>query len=257
MHRGLKISLPWAKSMMTVRRVFLPLVCGLCLASLPTTASGQQASDILRDGFQALKAGEFVRARELFAEVNKRQPSAENLSYLAMAEAGCGDRVQAISDFERSIRLGNNSALVHYDLGIAYLDSGQHERGFQELRAALAKDPNYEQPAYALGVALLQMGRARDALPYFRQCTKQSPQNPEVWLGLTRAEFESGDNLVALATTDEAMAKVPDNPRLAMTLASLCLQHDQTKKARGLLERRRPSYCRTRQKSSCCWQTYV
>ena len=66
-------------------------------------------------------------AQQIFAQLVKDAPSAENLGYLAMAEAGAGNLAQAIGHFQRSIRLGNNWASVHYNLGIACLQAGRRE----------------------------------------------------------------------------------------------------------------------------------
>jgi len=185
---------------------------------------------------RALKAGEFAQARRILSEVVKHSPSAENISYLAMAEAGTGDLVRAIADFQRSIRLGSDSAGVHYNLGIAYLKSGGPEDGIRELRVALARDPEYQSPMYALGVALLDAGRPSEAVPYLEQARTLSPHDAEIWANLVRAQFELGNSSAVLKTIDQAVRSIPGDARLLVTLADFCLQHGQVQKARSMLE---------------------
>jgi tetratricopeptide (TPR) repeat protein len=209
---------------------------GLWLAGSVAVRGGQSTNVALEDGIRALKAGEFAQARRILSEVAKLSPSAENISYLAMAEAGTGDLAQAIADFQHSIRLGNDSAGVHYNLGIAYLKSGQPEDGIRELRLALARDPKYPAPAYPLGAALLDIGRPREAVPYLEQARTQSPRNAEIWASLIRAQFEIGNSTAALQAVDQAVQAIPGDARLLVTLADLCLQHGQAQKARFLLE---------------------
>ena len=181
-----------------------------------------RSSDPVASGIQALKGGEFTHAEEIFAELVKLSPSGENIAYLAMAEAGLGNLGQAIVHFQQSIRLGNNSAPVHYNLGIAYLKSGRQEEGIRELRAAITRDQRFVPARYPLGVALLQKGRPREALPYLAQATELLPHDV--------------DDKAALQTADRAVGAIPNSPRLAVALAGLCLQHGQARRARQLLE---------------------
>src|SRR5437773_1876944 len=212
------------------------LILALLLAVAGTGLSQQSVNRIVGEGIEALKAGEFVRAQQIFAQLVKDAPSAENLGYLAMAEAGAGNLAQAIGHFQRSIRLGNNSASVHYNLGMACLQAGRREEGIRELRTALAWDGKFLPARYPLGIALLEEGRAREALPYLTEATKASPQRVDVWANLLRAQFEVGDHLAALQTTERAMRSLPNDPRLAVALANLCLRHGELPKTRSLLE---------------------
>ena len=221
---------------MGARRVLAFVLMGLCLTGSVTVGGGQSTNVTLEDGIRALKAGEFGQARQILSEVVKLSPSAENISYLAMAEAGTGNLTQAIADFQQSIHLGNDSADVHYNLGIAYLKSGQPEDGIRELRLALAKDPKYWAPAYPLGVALLDVRRPREAVPYLEQARTQSPHDREIWASLIRAQFELGNSPAALQAVDQAVQAIPSDTRLLVTLAGLSLQHGQAQKARSLLE---------------------
>ena len=191
-----------------------------------------RSSDTVASGIQALKGGEFTHAEEIFAELVKLSPSGENIAYLAMAEAGLGNLGQAIVHFQQSIRLGNNSAPVHYNLGIAYLKSGRQQEGIRELRAAITRDQRFVPARYPLGVALLQKGRPREALPYLEQATELLPHEVDVWANLVRTQFEIGDDKAALQTADRAVGAIPNSPRLAVALAGLCLQHGQARRAR-------------------------
>src|SRR5438094_385914 len=80
------------------------------------------------------------------------------------------------------------------------------------------------------------VGEGIEALPYLTEATKASPQRVDVWANLLRAQFEVGDHLAALQTTERAMRSVPNDPRLAVALANLCLRHGELPKTRSLLE---------------------
>jgi tetratricopeptide (TPR) repeat protein len=203
--------------------------------AIPVTR-GQSTNVTLEEGLRALKAGQFAQAREILSQVVKRSPSAENISYLAMAEAGTGDLARAIADFQQSIRLGNHSADLRYNLAVAYLKSGWAEDGIRELRAALTKDPKYQPPVFALGVALLDAKQPGQVIPYLQQTRTLSPHDAEIRANLVRAQLELGNNSAALTTIDEAVRAIPRDARLLVTLANVCLQYGQVQKARSMFE---------------------
>src|SRR4029077_19756577 len=117
----------------------------------------------------------------------------------------------AITHLRKSIQLGNNSAPVHYNLGIAHLQSNRPDDGIRELRSAMALDPTFLAAAYPLGVALMDVGRTGEALPFLEKAQVATSHDPRVWASLARAQFELGNPDAALRTTDQAVEAVPRN----------------------------------------------
>src|SRR6266851_2152000 len=112
-----------ARPLVTASVIWFALVVG---------AGYSQASESDLDrGVLALKNGDFGRAKRILSLVVKQDPSAENLYYLAMAEASSGSVEQAIAHFRQSIRMGNRSAAVHYNLGLAYLKAKRSDAGIR------------------------------------------------------------------------------------------------------------------------------
>jgi superkiller protein 3 len=224
------------KKARTSHSILGAILVALVLATFPDNCYAQSTSEILDDGLRAFEVGDFNRAKQMLSEVVRREPSAVNLGYLAMAEAANGELAQAIAHFQKSIQLGNNSAGVHYNLGLAFLRTQQFETGLRELRRAMVTDPKFGAAPYALGVALLDSGRAKEAVPYLEQARRLTPHNAETLANLVRAHFEAGDATMALQTVDQAVETIPDNPQLAITLANLCLHNEQVQKARYLMK---------------------
>jgi len=94
----------------------------------------------------------------------------------------------------------------------------------------------FQAAQHALAVALVDAGRAKEAIPYFEREQGQSPKDPEVWANLVQAKFAAGDRQAAFKSADEATATIPDNAHLAVLLAQICLNYQQPQKARHLLE---------------------
>lgn len=212
------------------------LLTGIAMAN-PIPGSCTQARDeVLREGIRALRKGDFTRAQSVFSELVKQDPSATNINYLAMAEAGAGNFLQAIVYFRQAIRLGDHSASIHYNLGITYLKIGHFAAGIGELHEALALEPRSAPITYALGVSFLKAGRSREAIPYLESAQKLLPRSPEVLANLARAQFDAKETTSALHTVDNAVNTSPNNSKLLVTLATLCLKHRQIHKGRDLLE---------------------
>ena len=199
-------------------------------------AAPQTAPAGVTEGVKALKANDFARAEQIFSQLVRTEPNATNFAYLAIAEFSAGHLDRSLSHFEQASRLGNDSATLHYYSGLAYLKQGDNDSGIHQFKLALEKDPHLDPARVALGAALLNAGRASQAIPYLEQARAGSQHDAEFWANLVRAYFEAGDRKKALQATDSALDAVPNDPRLASTLAFLCLHHQEPQKARNLLE---------------------
>lgn len=207
------------------------LVAAPAHPAVPQTGSAGVA-----EGVQALQSNDFARAEQIFSQLVKSAPTATNFAYLAIAESSAGQLDRSLAHFQEAIRLGNDSASLHYYFGLTYIRHHDDDLGILQLRIALEKDPHFDPARVALGAALLNEGRASQAIPYLEQARAGSAHDAEFWANLVRAYFEAGQQRKALEAIDSALDGVADDPRLASTLAFLCLHHQQPQKARDLLE---------------------
>jgi len=199
-------------------------------------APAQSIEELLQLGMRALEAEDFKGAERMFSEVVKKAATAENIGYLAIAEAGNGKFAQAITHFQQAIRMGNNTAIMHQSLGLAYLSDHKPEPGIRELKLAVTLDPADTNANFALGAALLEHGRAREAVPYLQAASKKSPDNAEIWANLVHAQFEANSVKPALRTAESAIQALPESARLAVMLGEICIRYGQAQKARHYLE---------------------
>ena len=196
----------------------------------------QRAPDPAQEGLKALNAGDFTRAVQIFQPLASAQPSADNFNYLAVAEAGGGDTAGAIRDFRNSIRLGNTSASVQYNLGLALMQSQQPADSIAAFQKAIAIDPRYYAAQYALATALMDSGRPLLAIPYLEKARATMPGDSRIWTAMVAAEFQGGEPGRAARTAMDAVQAIPDDPKLAVTLATLCIHNEEVQTARNLLE---------------------
>jgi Tfp pilus assembly protein PilF len=74
----------------------------------------------------------------------------------------------AAAPLEKLLAAGKDGALLRFGLGNAYLASGEATRAVEQLRCALAFDPDYSAAWKLLGKALTAVGRHSDALSAYR-----------------------------------------------------------------------------------------
>lgn len=74
----------------------------------------------------------------------------------------------ALAPLEKLLAAGKDGALLRFGLGNAYLAGGDATRAVEQLRRALAFDPDYSAAWKLLGKALTAAGRLSDALAAYR-----------------------------------------------------------------------------------------
>jgi tetratricopeptide (TPR) repeat protein len=93
---------------------------------------------------------------------------------------------------------------LHLELGHVYANSAQWPKAETEFRAECKLRPGNAEAAYRLGGALLQQGRAHDALPELKRSNQLKPDMPETLYSLGKAASLDGD----AATAERAWLKV-------------------------------------------------
>lgn len=213
----------------------LPFTMALCLARF---APAQTNDALLEQGQRALQAKDFGGATEAFRKLVQRAPTAENYENLAGAEAPAGQLRLAIEDLRQSIRLGNRTGHVYYNLGLLFMQTRNSAAAIEPFRQAIALDPANLSARYGLGLALMASGDPAAAAAGIEETLilEQAPQDPQLWVLLVDAEFASGRSADALASTQKALQNIPDDPPLEVTLATICLRFRAVQRARELLE---------------------
>ncbi len=108
--------------------------------------------------------------------------------------------------FEHAIAVTTNNAPAYINLGDAYLEEGNLQKGIDNLRQALALSPNLINVPRALAAALDQQGKAREAIPFYRDTLRLDPDsvialNNLAWLLAVNGnpELRNGAEAVGLA----------------------------------------------------------
>lgn len=73
---------------------------------------------------------------------------------------------------------------AYYNLGVAYVSSGEPERAISYLRKAIKLAPSIAMNYYAMGQALSQLNRVDEAITYFEKAAHLDPNNEIIQQGL-------------------------------------------------------------------------
>jgi tetratricopeptide (TPR) repeat protein len=138
---------PLAKQTIAEHRMYLPLASVLLLVVLGLHAVG------LRTRWTVLLAAPLLLLTFL-----------RNLDY-----------VNGVTIWEQSVARYPDNPRAHIDLGEAYFNAGQVQRGAEQFRAALQLDPALPEAHNNLGVAENALGQPASAAAEFREALRLSP----------------------------------------------------------------------------------
>jgi tetratricopeptide (TPR) repeat protein len=113
------------------------------------------------------------------------------------------DVAQAVTELEKAVSLDPTSVKAQFNLAQAYGASSSHgpAKQIEQLRKVIAISPTFARAYLALGKALLQDGKAPEALTELQEATRLEPQSGE-------AHYQLGLALARAGRRDEATAEV-------------------------------------------------
>jgi Flp pilus assembly protein TadD len=146
-------------------------------------------------------------------------------AWLAHAQVATWRNAETL--WRHAVAVRPDSARSHNSLGAIYGNLGRHADAAHHFKEALrlrtdGVDERHIVPN--LAHALLNQGRAAEAVPLFRQAIVHAPQRPELHHGLGLALIAGNDTTEAIAAWREAVRLNPDAEQtwsvLGLTLAS-------------------------------------
>jgi len=90
----------------------------------------------------------------------------------------------AITLFQKSIKIDNQFAFAYDNLGLCYRKINQFDKAIEYYNKSLEIDPTGEFPLQNLGIAYIYIKDYQSAVEAYRRLSKIRPDNPEVFYGL-------------------------------------------------------------------------
>lgn len=178
-------------------------------------ASGDEA--ILKADFRRKAHAEDLAAYTKLLRGDPANPLRHDAVALLYLDEGRMD--EAIVELRESLRLNDDSAPTHYNLGYALSVRGRGNEAIGEFETALRIDSEYAQAHNNLG-ALLQLGGQPDAaLEHYRRAVALRPDNVEARANLGRLLSAQGRVTEAVDQLREALALKSDHPQALAGMA--------------------------------------
>lgn len=190
----------------------------------PTAASSPPSDDEKQD--RVLRSEQIAEARRL-AEAYPDDDDALYLVGLVLNEQG--DQAQAVTFWERAVRLDPRRADTLESLGRAALLREDYGRAELYLRKALAADPAMMQARLRLGLAFLQQGRMRDAIGLLEPHAGRTPEAHRI---LGQAYQHLREYPAARKAFEQAIALRPEFAEAHYGLAAVCARLGDGEKAK-------------------------
>jgi tetratricopeptide (TPR) repeat protein len=89
--------------------------------------------------------------------------------------------VDAIVPLREAAQLEPSNAIIHHDLGLAYLEIGRIPDAIAAFQFAVAANPRYTDAYFRLGIALEKVGNIGAAIDAYDRATKLQPSLTEAW----------------------------------------------------------------------------
>ncbi|HXF59563.1 MAG TPA: tetratricopeptide repeat protein [Candidatus Saccharimonadales bacterium] len=154
-----------------IRPVLTILVLGGTLFAA-STAFALQSGDILKQGIEAYRAGNYKRALELFSQAQRLDPGGAKPHYfIGSALEKLDEPDSAMTEYQAAIRIEPKYVEALTGLGKLLRKRGKIEEGTAKLQEAVKYDSKDTAALYALGQAYLQDKKWDDALAVFKKGT--------------------------------------------------------------------------------------
>ena len=136
----------------------------------------------LNRGISFQKKGENLKAKNIYLEIlhkNPHHPDALNLLGTIFQESA--DHQKAISFIENAITSAPDIADYYSNLAVSQLAIGKIESAYLSCSKAVEIDQTFPIANYNLGNSLFAMGRADEAIKFFKVAIDLEPSNNKFW----------------------------------------------------------------------------
>ena len=166
-----------------------------------------------------LGAGQKEKGLGLARSLSERaKDDAQTHLALGVLLAGLKQYSAAIHEFEIANALRPGTFEILYDLGKAYLRSGNDERAKEELDRALKLSPDSAETLYLLAEVCSNGGNDLDALDFLVRARKLAPRNTDVIVLMARLSMKQGFYGDAIPLLEEGLKLDPRRPDLLASL---------------------------------------
>src|SRR5207248_1286653 len=166
-------------------------------------------------------------------------PTAGAYNTLGVLYAAADRLACAIPAFASALRLDSTNWESHYNLALALLRKGDHNRAADELRSAIHEKPDSAAAHFALGTLFKNEQKWSLAKQELNKTLGIDPHQADASIALAEIAMESGDHAAAISLLQTALNSKPPAPQaelLEIALASTYAEIGDREKALDILK---------------------
>lgn len=148
-----------------------------------------------------------------------------NNSYLAK------DYQQAITHYEKALKIDLNYAMAYSNLGNVYNKLGQYEQAIAHFEKVLQIDPNYAMAYSSIGATYNKLGQYQQAITSFEKALQMDPNDVAAYVGFGSAYSKLDQHQQAITHFEKALQIDPNHTTANYNLGIIYAQLDQHQQA--------------------------
>lgn len=188
-------------------------------------------------GLAWFKLGNFTEAAKAFEQANRKTPSEQGSTLLAMSEFGLGRYREASARLASLAAANPDNTELGYWLAKCYLWSGQYKAATDLVHSIIERHPDSAAVHMLLGEAYDADDRTPEAIAEYQAAVQADPNEPTAHFGLGYLFWKVKHYDDAEAQFREQLRKVPDDPKALAFLADVLLRNGRADEAEADLKR--------------------
>lgn len=145
------------------------------------------------------------------SQTAKSQTDVQALALQAQSEQQAGDLAGAERDYKAALAADPGFAELHMNLGLLYQIQDRQAEAMTEFERALKLQPRLAGANFFLGVDYCKSGAAAKAIPYLTAAAKEEPDRKEIWMWLASADQMAMRTEARTDTLQHALKLFPDD----------------------------------------------
>ena len=209
---------------------FQLLLTAGCGGSAPAqTGFGNVSLVTIDDGEQAIEAGNYKEASDIFSKLILDSPNDPVLHYyLGLSKDNLGDASGAVASYRKALSLNGSLTNARLNLGLVYFRQGNLSAAIGEFENVVQAEPAAADAQYNLAMALAAAGKTDEAKARYEKCASLDPDDPDPLIALGTMAKDEGDTEDALALFEKAETLGTGSTAAALSIAQLYEEQKKT-----------------------------
>jgi predicted TPR repeat methyltransferase len=184
--------------------------------------------ELFAQAYKLQHENQLPQAISLYEKLLRISPEhSQALHFLGLAYAQLGDMAEAINYLQQALRLEPNDASMHNNLANAYKKSYQLDKAIEHYQHAIQLAPDYAQAHHNLATVYALQDNYKKALQHYSLAVNAEPDFAAAHFNLGLLLLKNNQLAAAKMQFNNVLTLNPDNPDAEFYLGVLSLQVNQ------------------------------